>query len=489
MSKGSQIKTLNHGKVRIGSNWWKVEYFDRANKEATLVSNGKVMSGREAFEALSFLPKWVEPVMEVAVGMPFIFRQNDPDKKWVNGSIGYVHTVDVENNTLTIDLDGDLVEVKPETCESKEYDNKNLPTKEYRGILGHSAFALTVQKTQGLTLYTNVEVNFNTKVIKGMNLSGLVYVALSRVTSIENLSIKVDGKSQKAAINSLNKDLIVADSMAVKLRQKAKKELKNLDVKLVASKTKEFSITAVEDNQFTLTSKEQKVVFHKDSDTFDLITSEGTQNGLYFSALPEEVQSELTELFNLNYEAKRVIKTIPEENWATTEPSPFIEVLDDNIVIYDSEGNELPINIGTASEDRGEGGLDLGKHEVNFDKTYWVELINRVEQVQLNCGVEFGQYKFPSGKNLAIFDSLKDIKDFAELLNQYPDSIKEILESDVMYWAYIDKKFEPVSDVTTEAGGDKDDEFCEETENLKALLDEEFCEETENLKSLLDEEL
>lgn len=443
MNSGNPIHTLYHGEVRLGGKWWSIVEFDRSNETATLKDDqGREIKGKEAFDELSFLPKWAEPIMQVAVGQKFMLRQNDRNKQWVNGSTGVVK--EVNENYLLVNISGVDYTVKPEVCETKEYNKQGLPVKEYRGFLGHSAYALTVQKTQGLTLNEEVEVNFNSKVAKNINMDGLVYVALSRVTSVENLSIKVDNKDAKRVLRSMN-FLISADSEAVKLREHATKELKsyveNFNV-LPVKDQDSFAISSVEEDKIVLTSEESKLVFHSKEDKFDLYQEQNSLEKVEFSELPESVQKEASKLLNLSYEAKRTINNISKEAWGESESLGYAEIIDDVIKLHGSGNKYMEVELGTSGEDQGD--LASSNYNVNLGgETYVVVESGQDDQIEVG-NTKFAKHQFEDSKQLTqVFKSYEDIESFVEYaLNLYPESIDKIINSEVKYWFYQSDDFQ-----------------------------------------------
>lgn len=137
----------------------------------------------------SALPTAMELV--VKVGAQVVFIKNDPDHRWVNGTIGKVYFADVER--LMVELEnGDKHIVEPCIWSNIKYvfDEEKNTVKEIE--LGSFiqfpiklAWALTVHKSQGLT-FNNVVIDFG----KGAFSSGQAYVALSRCRSFEGITLK-----------------------------------------------------------------------------------------------------------------------------------------------------------------------------------------------------------------------------------------------------------------------------------------------------------
>lgn len=129
--------------------------------------------------------------LELKVGAQVVFVRNDRDKRWVNGTIGKVYSATV--NKLEIEFeDGARHVIEREVWENIEYkynekkksvDEKLIGT--YTQYPVRLAWALTIHKSQGLT--------FNKVIIdvgRGAFSGGQTYVALSRSTSLEGLTLQ-----------------------------------------------------------------------------------------------------------------------------------------------------------------------------------------------------------------------------------------------------------------------------------------------------------
>lgn len=120
-----------------------------------------------------------------------IFIKNDKDKRWVNGTIGKVHKITPE--VLMIKLEsGDIHTLAPDVWRNIKYTFNEEKKQIEEEILGEftqfpikAAWALTVHKSQGLT-FSNVILDLG----DGAFSSGQTYVALSRCTSLEGITLK-----------------------------------------------------------------------------------------------------------------------------------------------------------------------------------------------------------------------------------------------------------------------------------------------------------
>lgn len=148
-----------------------------------------------------WLPTWAMPIQELGIGLPFMIRQNMPDRDLYNGTVGIIEDFGEEQITLSLE-DGRVETLSYVPCVGVGLDNNGKERGIYRSLPGHICSAMTVSKSQGLTINKPYVLYLNPKYIR-MIPPHWIYVGLSRVTrpdllyivgspSSVNASIKVD---------------------------------------------------------------------------------------------------------------------------------------------------------------------------------------------------------------------------------------------------------------------------------------------------------
>ncbi|MDE6452576.1 MAG: AAA family ATPase [Muribaculaceae bacterium] len=137
----------------------------------------------------SSLPTDLE--LTLKTGAQVMFVRNDPERRWVNGSIGLVEDMPDDGHIAVRTSDGLLHSVEQERWSNirYEYDEKTHKINEVE--LGSFtqyplklAWALTVHKSQGMT-FDNVVLDFG----RGAFAGGQSYVALSRCRSLDGIRL------------------------------------------------------------------------------------------------------------------------------------------------------------------------------------------------------------------------------------------------------------------------------------------------------------
>lgn len=129
--------------------------------------------------------------LELKEGAQIMFIKNDSEHRWVNGSLGIVSEIDDVGHIRVILEDGDEHEIEPVVWENIRYSYNEKEKRIEEKVLGtykqypiRLAWAITVHKSQGLT-FNRVVIDFTGGAFAG----GQTYVALSRCTSLEGITL------------------------------------------------------------------------------------------------------------------------------------------------------------------------------------------------------------------------------------------------------------------------------------------------------------
>lgn len=151
----------------------------------------------------SSLPTSME--LSLKVGAQIMFIKNDSGKQWVNGTIGVIIGIDEDGGLLYIHTeDGESLQVQREMWENIRYHFNEQEQKIEEELIGtfvqfpiKLAWAITVHKSQGLT-FKNVVIDFSGGVFAG----GQAYVALSRCTRLEGITLREPIKRKDIFVKS-----------------------------------------------------------------------------------------------------------------------------------------------------------------------------------------------------------------------------------------------------------------------------------------------
>lgn len=142
--------------------------------------------------------------LDLKIGARAMLVKNDPEKRWVNGSLATVTKLGPNSVWVRLDESGFEHEVTTESWENIKYEwdysENRVKTKvigRYSQIPLTLAWAITIHKAQGLTL-SDVRIDLG----GGAFSEGQTYVALSRARSIEGLSFEKPLKAGDVRVNS-----------------------------------------------------------------------------------------------------------------------------------------------------------------------------------------------------------------------------------------------------------------------------------------------
>lgn len=129
--------------------------------------------------------------LELKEGAQVMFIKNDPEHRWVNGTLGIISDLSDEGHIRVTLEDGDEHIIEPAVWENIKYTYNEKKERIEEKVLGtykqypiRLAWAITVHKSQGLT-FNRVVIDFTGGAFAG----GQTYVALSRCTSLEGITL------------------------------------------------------------------------------------------------------------------------------------------------------------------------------------------------------------------------------------------------------------------------------------------------------------
>ena len=157
-------------------------------------------------------------------GAQVIFIRNDKEGRWVNGTLGKVYRLD--ESGIEVELEnGECYVIDQETWENVQYTYDEKEKKVIENVVGifrqypiKPAWALTVHKSQGLT-FNNIVIDF----AGGAFSSGQTYVALSRCTSLEGITLLKPLSQRDIIVNTaivdfsrqFNNQAVINDAMLI----------------------------------------------------------------------------------------------------------------------------------------------------------------------------------------------------------------------------------------------------------------------------------
>ena len=214
--------------------------------------------------------------LELKIGAKVMFVKNNHEKGYLNGSLGNVLKYDKDGIPIVKLLNGTEIAAEQEEWKIEDESGKMLVS--YQQIPLRLAWAITVHKSQGMTLDA-AEMDLSKTFEKGQG-----YVALSRVKSLSGLKL-IGYNDITLQVDSL---ALKADKRFQELSLKAEIDYNAIDLELQAEKFIKNSggITNLEEIQENKKSIEKGEKIKKKST--HLITKQWIDEGLSLKAIAKE---------------------------------------------------------------------------------------------------------------------------------------------------------------------------------------------------------
>lgn len=177
---------------------------NQVNKERLDSLDGKLYEYRAIIEGeIDRLYFPTEDVLRLKKGAQVMLLKNDPLKRWVNGSVGYIHSL--SKGEIKVKLDSKVYSVPQETWKRIQYryrEKEDIIDEEtissFTQFPLRLAWSITIHKSQGQT-YGSVIVDIGT----GAFAHGQTYVALSRCISLDGIYLKREISREDIIIDPL----------------------------------------------------------------------------------------------------------------------------------------------------------------------------------------------------------------------------------------------------------------------------------------------
>lgn len=189
-----------------------------------------------------------------------IFLKNDKNRRWVNGTIGKIHSISQDNILVELES-GEIHSIEPFTWHNIKYTYDETTKRIKEDTLGSftqypikAAWALTIHKSQGLT-FNRVVIDLGDGAFSG----GQTYVALSRCTSLEGITMHSRLSQRDIMVNNavvefskkFNDNLLISKALEnAKADMLYRNALDEFNQKNIAEAVKSFADATVIRNDF-----------------------------------------------------------------------------------------------------------------------------------------------------------------------------------------------------------------------------------------------